>query len=43
MADLALLARHVRTQNRFFWRVPIGAFFTLVLPVIMLVLFVALF
>jgi ABC-2 type transport system permease protein len=38
-----LLWRHVRTQNRFFWRVPIGAFFTLALPVIMLVLFVALF
>lgn len=43
MGDLALLGHHVRAQNRFFWRVPIGAFFTLMLPVIMLVLFVALF
>ena len=41
--DVALLTRHVRAQNRFFWRVPIGAFFTLALPVVMLVLFVALF
>ena len=40
---LRLLAHQVRAQNRFFWRVPIGAFFTLVLPIIMLVLFVALF
>jgi ABC-2 type transport system permease protein len=40
-ARLVLL--NVRAQNRLFWRVPIGAFFTLALPVIMLVLFVALF
>ncbi|MEZ5165270.1 MAG: ABC transporter permease [Acidimicrobiales bacterium] len=39
----ALLVRHVRAQNKIFWRVPIGAFFALVLPVVMLVLFVALF
>ena len=38
-----LLARHIKAHNRFFWRVPIGAFFTLVLPLIMLILFVALF
>ncbi|MEM7141448.1 MAG: ABC transporter permease [Actinomycetota bacterium] len=43
MRTLRLLAHQVRAQNRFFWRVPIGAFFTLVLPIIMLVLFVALF
>jgi ABC-2 type transport system permease protein len=39
----SLLLLHIRAQNRLFWRVPIGAFFTLILPVIMLVLFVALF
>lgn len=38
-----LLWFQIRAQNRFFWRVPIGAFFTLVLPIIMLLLFVALF
>jgi ABC-2 type transport system permease protein len=43
VSRLRLLAHHVRAQNRFFWRVPIGAFFTLALPIIMLVLFVALF
>lgn len=43
MRSLRLLAHQVRAQNRFFWRVPIGAFFTLILPIIMLVLFVALF
>ncbi len=39
----ALVVRHVRAQNRIFWRTPVGAFFTLALPIIMLVLFVALF
>ena len=39
----SLVVRHVRAQNRIFWRVPIGAFFALFLPVMMLVLFVALF
>jgi len=43
MRTLKLLRFQIRAQNRFFWRVPIGAFFTLVLPIIMLVLFVALF
>lgn len=38
-----LLALQVRSQNRIFWRTPIAAFFTLILPVMMLVLFVALF
>lgn len=41
--DLGLLWRSIRAENRIFWRTPIGAFFTLGLPVIMLVLFVALF
>lgn len=39
----SLVVRHIRAQNRIFWRVPIGAFFALFLPVMMLVLFVALF
>ena len=43
MNDLTLLWRAVRAENRLFWRTPIGAFFTLGLPLIMLVLFVALF
>ncbi|MEQ8840055.1 MAG: ABC transporter permease [Acidimicrobiales bacterium] len=41
--NLRLLWFQIRAQNRFFWRVPIGAFFTLALPIIMLLLFVALF
>lgn len=40
---MRLLLRQVRAQNRIFWRTPVGAFFTLILPVMMLVLFVALF
>ncbi len=40
---IPMLWRQTRAQNRAFWRVPIGAFFTLGLPLIMLVLFVALF
>lgn len=38
-----LLWRCTRHQNRIFWRTPIGAFFTLVFPVLMLVLFTAIF
>ena len=38
-----LLARQVRYQLLLFWRVPVAMFFTLVLPIIMLVLFNALF
>ncbi|MYJ61859.1 MAG: hypothetical protein F4095_06070 [Acidimicrobiia bacterium] len=40
---VSLVVRHIRAQNRIFWRGPIGAFFALFLPVMMLVLFVALF
>ena len=40
---MSLLTRQFRNQNRIFWRTPVAAFFTLVLPLIMLVLFVALF
>ena len=38
-----MLLRQFRNQNRIFWRTPVAAFFTLILPLIMLVLFVALF
>ena len=38
-----LVLKQVRHQNRIFWRTPISAFFTLALPLIMLVLFNALF
>ncbi len=38
-----MLFGQFRNQNRIFWRTPVSAFFTLVLPLIMLVLFVALF
>ncbi|MEO0495481.1 MAG: ABC transporter permease [Actinomycetota bacterium] len=41
--DLQLLIRSIRAENRLFWRTPIGAFFTIGLPLVMLVLFVALF
>ena len=43
MSDLSLLWRSIRAENRLFWRTPIGAFFTIGLPLVMLVLFVALF
>jgi ABC-2 type transport system permease protein len=42
-STLALVWRQVRYQLLLFWRVPVGLFFTLVLPLIMLVLFNALF
>ena len=37
------LGRCVRIQNRIFWRTPVAAFFTLVFPILMLVLFTAIF
>ncbi len=43
MSSLRLLGAWTRTHNRIFWRTPIGAFFTLVFPPLMLVLFAALF
>jgi ABC-2 type transport system permease protein len=41
MAGLAL--RQVHAQLRMFWRTPIALFFTIMLPLMMLVLFNALF
>lgn len=37
------LWRCARIQNRIFWRTPVAAFFTLVFPILMLVLFTAIF
>ena len=37
------LWRGTRHQNRIFWRTPVAAFFTLVFPILMLVLFTAIF
>ena len=42
-ADLPLLWRQIRSQNRTFWRTPVAAFFTLALPVFFLALFSVLF
>ncbi len=43
MRDLRIVLRFVGAQNRIFVRTPVGAFFTIGLPLIMLVLFVAMF
>lgn len=43
MSDLGLLWLHVRHNNRAFWRNPAAAFFTLVLPLMFLVMFSLLF
>ncbi len=40
---MRLLWRCMRIQNRIFWRTPIAAFFSLVFPILMLVLFTAIF
>ena len=41
--SVSLVWRHVRYQNRLFWRTPIAAFFTLALPLMFLLLFRAIF
>ena len=43
MTSLALLARQVRYENRTFWRNPAAAFFTVVFPLMFLVIFNLLF
>ena len=40
---IVLLLRQIRYQLLTFWRTPIALFFTIVLPLVMLVLFNALF
>ncbi|MCY4069536.1 MAG: ABC transporter permease [Acidimicrobiaceae bacterium] len=43
LTGLKQLWRCIGLQNRIFWRTPIAAFFTLVFPILMLVLFTAIF
>ena len=43
MASARLLWRCTRHQTRIFWRTPVAAFFTLVFPILMMVLFTAIF
>ena len=43
MSDLALAVRQVRYTNRAFWRNPASAFFTIVFPLMFLVIFTAIF
>jgi len=40
---MALLRQQVRYQNRIFWRTPVAAFFTLVFPLLFLVVFTLVF
>lgn len=42
-SDINLLWHQIRYQNKIFWRTPIAAFFTLVFPLMFLVLFTAIF
>ncbi len=41
--DLGLLFQQIKYQNKIFWRSPVSAFFTIVFPLMFLVLFTALF
>ncbi len=42
-SSLAMVARQTRYQLKYFTRVPVALFFTIILPLVMLVLFNALF
>lgn len=42
-SDLSLIWQQIRYQNKIFWRTPVAAFFTLVFPLMFLVLFTAIF
>lgn len=42
-SDVSLIALQVKYQLRYFFRIPVALFFTLILPIVMLVLFNALF
>lgn len=41
--DLRLIYLHIKYQNKIFWRTPVSAFFTIVFPLMFLVLFTAIF
>lgn len=43
LGDLNLVYQQVRYQNKIFWRTPVAAFFTIVFPLMFLVLFTAIF
>lgn len=43
MNDAALLGQQVRYQNKIFWRTPVAAFFTLVFPLMFLLVFTTVF
>lgn len=42
-SDLSLVWQQIKYQNKIFWRTPVAAFFTLVFPLMFLVLFTAIF
>jgi len=42
-STLTLIWEQVRYQNKIFWRTPVAAFFTLIFPLFMLILFTAIF
>lgn len=42
-SDISLVWQQIRYQNKIFWRTPVAAFFTLVFPLMFLVLFTAIF
>lgn len=42
-SDLSLVWQQIRYQNKIFWRTPVAAFFTLIFPLMFLVLFTAIF
>lgn len=41
--DLGLVVQQIKYQNKLFWRSPVSAFFTIVFPLMFLVLFTAIF
>lgn len=41
--SLRMIVHQIRYQNKIFWRTPVAAFFTLIFPLMMLVLFTAIF
>jgi ABC-2 type transport system permease protein len=41
--DLGLVYQQIKYQNKIFWRTPVSAFFTIVFPLMFLVLFTAIF
>ncbi len=43
ISDLSLVWHQIRYQNRIFWRTPVAAFFTIVFPLMFLVIFTTVF